>query len=68
MHSVHIELAIPDQGQAKLIFQETPTVETMALLEQTLREKMRTLPRRPMAQSHDDPGAIEYDSWAAVLQ
>lgn len=68
MHSVHIELAIPDQGQAKLIFQEAPTVETMTLLEQTLREKMRALPRQARAQGHDDPGAIEYDSWAAVLQ
>lgn len=46
--------------------QTTPqplSLETLDLIEQVLREALRSQPQRAARSREDDPGSLEYSSW-----
>ena len=58
---------MPEGGHATLAIPDPVTLESVEMLEEASALMFRSLRRSALKPQAEDPGAIEYDSWAANL-
>jgi len=61
------QLSIPDCAPATLTLPAPLTIASIGRLEEALGSLFRTIRKDLRGNAVDDPGAIEYDSWAINL-
>lgn len=61
------QLSLPDCGSAKLTLAEPLTLDVIGQLECGLHKLLFRL-RRELRAGQPDPGALEFESWAAHMQ
>lgn len=67
MTSLHLTVAVPDEGPAVVTLPQPLTVETLGRLEQAIAGTLGML-RRDLCGGAGDAGAIEYASWMPYLR
>ena len=61
------QLSIPDCAPATLTLPDPLTIASIGRLEAAIDSLFRTIRQDLRGNANDDPGAIEYDSWAIHL-
>ncbi len=67
MNSLHLTIAVPDEGPAVVTLPQPLTTETLGRLEQAVAGILGML-RRDLCSGTSDAGAIEYASWMHCLR
>lgn len=67
MTTQQISISIPPYGTATLTLPELLTPDAFARLDSAISQALRDSCRNGSAESTEDPGAIEFDSWLANL-